>query len=545
MSEQQAKQEGAAPDAAGQTHVIATLENLAGSNGRVIALQCLLAVVAYAVMLNGPLFFDDQQFIEANEHVINFDVEEIYTSSVTEGVGIQSNTYRPHQQIIFAVLYKFFALAPVPYHLVSLVVHVLNAFLVFLLLVKLSLGRPGSLIASLLFLVHPVQTQAVSYVAGLAGPLSFLFIVSGLHAWLASATAETARRRYGMLALALGFFVDAALTKSDVVIVFPLVLVLAVYLVLTGRVTFGRSIALSVASVAIFAVGFFALKLTVLNFTGSGSMVEGSNLYTESLTIRLFTFVSVLDRYVELILWPAALSYSKPKIIYSTLLTLHGAVGLVLLAIGAMAVVRAKQWPIVFLGCGWFFAALAPYSGVVPLTSMYLEHWLYIPLVGPLILIAAFYQKAKPAMRNNFVTIAIPVLLILTARTAVRNADWADPEKFYTADMQVAGPSIQMLNNLAIHLTSIGETDKAIKALTIIIQANDTTPEPHVNLARIYVDSGDYGSAREEFDRALEIAPADRNALMGLRGMYDAQGLTVEAMKLDQQIRAIDRDLGL
>lgn len=526
----------------GPTTAESALDAISSSTLRVFALQSVLGFVAYAVVLGGPLFFDDKQFIVWNEHVTSFDVGEIYTSSVTEGVGFQSNTYRPNQQVIYATLYKFFGTSPAPYHLVSLAVHVTNALLVFLLLVALSLGRTGSLVASLVFLLHPVQTQAVSYVSGLAGPLLLLLLLGAVLCWLKSLEVENTRERAGYLGLSLVLCVDAAFTKSNVVIILPVVLVVGTYLVLTGQRKWTPYLTLSVALIGVFAVGFMSLKLTVLNFAGTPGMVEGHNVYTDSLVVRLTTFVSVLHRYLELIVWPTALSYSKPKIIFASILTLHGALGVAIVGAAGFVLVRAKQYPLVFLGCGWFFAALAPFSGVIPLPSMYLEHWLYAPMVGVVILVAGLYRTFADERRSRFAIVVIGILLLLMIRTGVRNYEWANPERFYLADMKVAGMSVQMLNNLSLYLTEIGETDRAIKALEVIIAATDTSPEPHDNLARIYVDLGETQKAKTHFLRALEIDAFNLNALMGLRALYDSRGEIAESMKVEQQIRAIERE---
>ena len=526
----------------GPTAAETALDAISSSTLRVFALQSVLGFVAYAVVLGGPLFFDDKQFIVWNEHVTSFDVGEIYTSSVTKGVGIQSNTYRPNQQIIYATLYKFFGTSPAPYHLVSLVVHVTNALLVFLLLVALSLGRTGSLVASLVFLLHPVQTQAVSYVSGLAGPLLLLSLLGAVLFWLKSLEVENTRDRAGTLALSLVLCIGAAFTKSNVVIILPVMIVVAAYLVLTGQKKWTPYLTLSVALIGVFAVGFMSLKLTMLNFAGTSGMVEGYNVYTDSLVVRLTTFVSVLHRYLELIVWPTALSYSKPKIIYNSILTLHGALGVAIVGAAGFVLVRAKQYPLAFLGCGWFFAALAPFSGVIPLPSMYLEHWLYAPMVGVVILVAGLYRALDDERRSRFAIVVIGILLLLMVRTGVRNYEWADPERFYIADMNAAGVSIQMLNNLALYLTEIGETDRAIKALEALIAANDSSPEPRHNLARIYVDLGELQKAKTNFLRALEIDAFNLNALMGLRALYESQGEIGESMKLEQRIRAIERD---
>jgi hypothetical protein len=307
--------------------IVVTLDWIAASNLRVAAVHVILGLAAYAVMLNGPLFFDDQHFIIWNKHVTSFDLGEIYSSSVTEGAGFQSNTYRPNQQLVYAVIYKLVGLFPVPYHVFSLMIHVVNGLLIFLLLKALSLGRTGSFLASTLFLVHPIQTESVSYVSGLAGPLALAFLLSGMHAWIASLIEEHSGRRAGLLTAAWMFFAAAFFTKSNMVILSPLTLALAIYFVVSGRIQNSRYLLLSVSSFSLLSVGFVALKLTVLNFAGTSGMIMGSDAYTENLYVRLFTFISVLDRYVGMILWPAVLSYGKSRAYYSSLLTYHGVAG--------------------------------------------------------------------------------------------------------------------------------------------------------------------------------------------------------------------------
>jgi len=525
--------------------LVASLDTLSGSRLRVFGAQFALLVLAYGVVLNGPLLFDDHQFITWNEHVTQFEIGEIYSSSVTEGAGFQSNTYRPHQQFTFAALFQLFGTTPWPYHAVSLLAHLANSFMLFVLLGRLGLGGAGGLLASWFFLLHPVQTQAVSYVSGLAGPLGFAFVLAALLAWLESLSASSAKARAGWFALALLLAVEALFAKSNMLIFFPLALTLAIYLVLSGRRERDGFLVGSVAAFAVLAFSYLAIRLNVLAFTGTAGMIEGYNVYTESLWVRLCTFVSVLDRYVELILWPAVLSYTKPRVIYANLATLHGAAGLVIIAAGLAAVGMAKRWPLYFLAAGWFFAALAPFSGVIPLPSMYLEHWLYAPLAGVAIGLAGAFRGVSANTRNQVAAVAVAVLVLFGARTAVRNFDWADPERFYIADIRAAGYTVQMLNNLATYRMSIDKDDEAIEALEFLIENVDNSPEPHDNLARIYLKKGELSKARDEFLRALEFDPNNRNALMGLRGVYDRRGEHGEALKIEQRIRAIERDEGL
>lgn len=442
--------------------MVALFEYWAGSNLRVgLVLTCLVSA-AYWNVVSGPLFFDDLHFIAWNQHVTGLEVAQIYRSSVTEGAGFPSNTYRPNQQLIFALIYRLFGTAPEPYHLSSILLHICNAGLVFLLSIRLVISRPAALLASLVFALHPIQSQSVSYISGLAGPLALLFLLSGFERWIASLYTDDLQTRGLRFASALLLFAAAFFSKGEGVILAPLALLIAVYLVLIDRILISRFLIGSVACLVSMAFGYMYLKLTLLNFTGNIGMVEGSNFYTEHLYVRISTFISVLHHYAKMILWPQLLSYSKPDLRYITPFTIEGLIGLMIIAIGLMALLRMRQRPMVFLGAGWFFAALAPFSGIIPLTSMYLEHWLYAPMIGVAIGVAAIYEKATPRLRQGMVLLLIPIVLLAITRTVLRNRDWADAERFYLAEIEAVGVTVRMLNNLAIVYSDRGEIDKAI-----------------------------------------------------------------------------------
>ena len=134
----------------------------------------VVALVGYANVLNGPFLLDDEHFIQRNTHVHELNVKKIYTTSVTHGAGQKSNFYRPNQQLAFAVVYNFFKENTLPYHIVSLLVHIFNVYILFLFLCFFFSDK-AAFYSSLIFLIHPIQTESVSFISGLAGPLGFFF----------------------------------------------------------------------------------------------------------------------------------------------------------------------------------------------------------------------------------------------------------------------------------------------------------------------------------------------------------------------------------
>jgi protein O-mannosyl-transferase len=155
------------------------IDTIITKNRFVVYFFLVVGIFVYGNALFGPFLFDDNTFIENNTHIKSlYEAGSIYTNSTTAGAGIaRDNFYRPNQQFIYAILYSIVGLSPFLFHFVCVLFHILNAFLVFLLFTKLGLSRKVSLFGATVFILHPVLSQAVSYVSGLSEPLVFSTIL--------------------------------------------------------------------------------------------------------------------------------------------------------------------------------------------------------------------------------------------------------------------------------------------------------------------------------------------------------------------------------
>ncbi len=165
---------------------------LLNKNWLVFLLLFLIGAVCYANVLKGPFLIDDNALIVSNEHIKSFKFfGEWFSSGAMEGSGHTTNLYRPLATLINAITFKFFGLNTAAFHTVNILLHILNSFLVFTLFKRLNFIKLGSLLAAIIFLVHPVQAESVSYIAGLPDVLSATFILSGLIAFLRPTTLRT------------------------------------------------------------------------------------------------------------------------------------------------------------------------------------------------------------------------------------------------------------------------------------------------------------------------------------------------------------------
>lgn len=509
------------------------------SNFAILAFLIVAAFASYFPVLNGPFLFDDEFFIQKNESVRAFKVKEIYTTGVTQGANIGGNFYRPNQQFAFAVINKIFGQKPLVFHAFSILCHALCAFLLFIFLAGLDFSRTGSLIGAALFLLHPIQTEAVSYISGLADPLSLLFLLSGL-IFFAKALKENAAVKWFLLSVL--FFVLALFTKENMVVFFPLALIVALFLHFSTQIKWQNKTTIWFGLFALLAFGYLVLKFTVFKFGDEAGLTSEKNLYTENLHIRITTFFNILPEYFKMFLFPKNLNYEKPYTAYTELLNMRAFISLLAVAVFAYSVYRIKKKPVLFLATAWFFVAIAPFTGIIPLNSMYLEHWLYVPIIGLILLIVLLYEfLAAKKISVGFAVVLIPVLLLFSVRTFARNKEWADVEKFYLNELKYSQDAIRIYNNLGMYYAGKKQYSKAISYYQKAIKKWDNFPQPHHNIANIYLDMNRPEDALNELYNALRIDPNFLYSLDKLQMVYAAYGREDKAQVIRSWIGQIQQ----
>lgn len=512
---------------------------LTQSNPAIFAVLIVAAFTAYFPVLKGPFLFDDEFFIEKNEPVREFKVKEIYTTGVTQGANIGGNFYRPNQQFAFAVINKIFGQKPFVFHTFSILCHALCAFLLFVFLVGLGFSRTGSLVGASLFLLHPIQTEAVSYVSGLADPLSVLFLLSGL-IFLTKALKENAATKW--FAVSVLFFVLALFTKENMVVFFPLTVVVALYLHFSSQTKWLNKSAIWFGLFALLAFSYLVLKFTVFKFGDEAGLTSEKNLYTENLHIRIITFFNILPEYFKMFLFPKNLNYEKPYTAYTELLNIRAFISLLAVSVFAYSVYVIKKKPALFFAAAWFFTAIAPFTGIIPLNSMYLEHWLYVPIIGLILFIVIFYEFLSAKKLNAGIAVAyIFVLLLCSSRTFSRNKEWADIEKFYLNELKYSQDAIRIYNNLGMYYAGKKQYTKAISYYKKGIQKWDNFPQPHHNIANIYLDMNRPEDALNELYNALRIDPNFLYSLDKLQLIYAAYGREDKAQIIRSWIAQIQQ----
>lgn len=483
----------------------------------------LTGALLYACNMGNVLFWDDADWIVNNPcvHAPLSRLGCLAGHDVLFGIGQVSNYYRPFLMFTFAANWALGGAHPFGYHLVSNGLHIANAVLLFLLLARWLKDRRPAAVAAALWLMHPLQTEAVAYISGRGDPLSVFLMLIALMLW-------TRVDRWRWLAIVSAVL---AVLSRETAVLFPL------YLTLAGvvfeyrdafRVALKRSL-ISVWPFYLVSLVYGVLRLTVLNFAHTLNWYPQANVYTEHVAIRIWTFAQVLWEYVRLFFIPTGLHMERNVPVLTTPWHFSALLGVVLVLAMAGWVIAAwrRGDRIPLFGVGMLLIPLGPSSGILaPINALIYEHWLYLSLVGITTLLAVQGVRWFDVLRVRarvFATVllvlAIGYGLFLCVQTIRRNVIWGNPERLYLQILQYEPGNVRVLNNLANLYADQRNTEMAEQYWLRAISADPNQPAPYHNLGNLYRDQKDIDRASVWYHQAIQKNPTFWYAYQNLAAM--------------------------
>lgn len=488
---------------------------------KIYLLLIIVGIIIYSNALTNQLFWDDNDGIVNNAYIKDWQyLPNYFSENLIAGAGLSSNYWRPILLITYAVEWEIWGLWPAGYHLVSILVHILACLLIFKLFDLLTRKKWLAFFSALLFLVHPLQTEAVTYVSGLADPLSTVFILLGLIYYLK-------KGQENILWPVWFFFILALMTKEKALLVFPallFILELTVFLQESTKeinfIQWKNWFFSKVKSLwPILAIGIFytLLRATSLNFQNTFNLYDGANIYADSILVRTWTFLKIFPDYLKLIFWPYDLHMERLVQIEPSPLSRIVLFGLFLLAILFLrAVNQARKNPLILFSLGWFLASLLSSSGIPAVSSgiMY-EHYLYLPLAGLFLWLGlelenlTTYLKTPTLLKKLLFILILILTLFFSILTIQRNRVWKTPITLYENILNYNQTSLRVWNNLGMAYADTNQMDKAVIAYqkAIGLDSQQVSAPPYHNLANSLVSLGRKDEAIAAYKKALEINP--------------------------------------
>ena len=516
----------------------------------------IVALEIYSPAMHGPFVLDDRTLP--------------YMAPTIEGAPFRAWIgVRPLLMFTFWLNYQSAGPEPFGYHLVNVLLHFLGSVVVALIAARLlswvSVEGPKrdalAVLAGALFLVHPVQTESVAYVASRSEALSVLFFYSGLAVFLYRGDESMGWLR----ALASVTLFGAAVATKEHTAVFPIVVIVTDYFWKRGGL---RKNAFFYALVAICGAAGAVMVYRVLGNTPTAGFRTGE--FTP--LTYFYTQCRVVWTYVRLFVLPFGQNVDPDVEISHTILE-HGALfGLLALAAVLVAAwVYRKKWPLASYGAILFVILLAPTSSFVPILDPAAERRLYLPFLGLTLIVL---EAARRLKLSQIIWIGAAVCLVFSALAYQRSELWGDPVALwadaatksphkmrphfqlgyeyyvagncaqsaasYEAASKLTPPRFDLLmdwalsldcagdehkaldvlheaerydNGAHVHATlgmvyaKLGQKDEALQELTIAERADPRFEATYIYRGNIAEAAGDRASAAREYQRALSINP--------------------------------------
>ncbi len=457
----------------------------------------VVSLVVFFTGLKGGFQGDDRYQIVNNTpvHSISHIAQLFGSGTFYNGQHLTGIYYRPMMSSTFSLIYAIFGAHPIAYHLVQLVLFTASAFLLYLVFRKF-IGQALSLFLALLFLVHPINSQAVFAIPSMQDALFMLFGLLGL--WILM-TYKSFRSQF-----LAAFCLFLALLSKETAVIFVFIALL--YLFLFERKRLYKFILILIVPFAIY----LALKL---NAVGLSAKQNGAPIDNLGLAGRLINAPSILLFFFAKLIFPWKLATGYYWV-HNKVSFLHFFLPLLLdvIVVGIFVYlgirVRRKLPNASFLAY-IFFAVLAvvsvlPYLQIVPLDMTVCEDW-FVPAVAGVLGMAGIATTSFKLRIDKRWPILLGVLIIalMGVRTAVRGTNYQTQYKLAVHDVSASKEDYSAMNNIAEGLTSQG---KYRQAALYAKQSINIYPaiSNYNNLGVALQDAGEYTQAEQAYNTALK-----------------------------------------
>ena len=557
-----------------------------------IALIILLGCLIYSNTLHAPFAFDDVSYIAENPALKDprYFIDPALVERAIAARHIDPNfKSRTVGMFSFALNYTLHGLNVPGYHLVNILIHVLNGLLVYHLVLltlrtRFFANRAGSvravrsggliaLFAALLFVSHPVQTQAVTYLSQRFSSLATLFCLLSLVLYvLARRTVEggggvgngnggAGIRSWRFLAPYGASFVAAvlAMKTKEMAFTFPAIIALYEFLFLSGdkrrRLIYLLPLLLTMFIVPATVLAAREQYVDMARLSESLAVKEGAN---PALTYLLTQF-RVIVTYFRLLVLPVDqnVDYDYPE--YTTLFRAPVLLSLLfLLAVIGLAVVlyrrstreeeRNAAWlRLAAFGIFWFFLALMVESSIVPLKDLIFEHRLYLPSIGIFLSLVSAGEIVRsllgPARAGRMTVFLVMLVGVWSVTAYARNEIWGGTVRLWQDAVRKSPNKARPRLNLAGGLQKSGRTAEAIGEMKEAIRLDPRSPDAYRNLGLAYIQEGDYAAALPIVQNAVAVDEKDATLHGNLGLVYQKLDRLSEAEKELLTAIKLERDL--
>lgn len=493
-----------------------TIKTLLSSKKNIFILCVLVVAVCYANSLPNDFVGDDFPIVASNPAIRTISPLQFLKSSYwTQGQS--AGIYRPLTVLSLSVDYALWHRLPTGFRALNLLIHALNGFLLFLIARSIVGAGTIPIAAAMIYLVHPVHTEAVTTIVGRSELLGVCFFLS---AWLCF--------RLGRTGWAVGLFLLSVLAKENA-IVFPAVIVLDLFFSNNCDAKRIFSAWKKLAAFGAAAVAYLGLRFWVLGGLGvpAAMQYQGGML---SWGERWMTSGRVILRYLSLVIAPIDLVGDYD---FNTIPIAHwgdwDAWAGILVVTAVVAVAwwfRHRSWP-VSLGLLFAVIAMIPASNwIMPISVLMAERFLYLPMIG-LALTGAVTLAAIPLRYRRLISGGL--LTMAAVLCVAHNYVWRNEFTYYRNMVRMEPDNVKARIGYGFALVQGGFRDEAANHLQAGLRILPNNASVISTLALTKMTRNSCTDAWPLLDRALEINPKHGDTLRRVADCYMREGRISEA----------------
>jgi protein O-mannosyl-transferase len=490
------------------------------------AILIVITTLAYFQIFGSDFIvaFDDELYVTLNDQVKKGLTDETFQwafSSFTAG------NWTPLTMLSHMLDVQLYGLNPLGHHATSLIIHIINSLLMFVLFVQATGEKEKSFLVAALFALHPLHVESVAWVAERKDVLSTLFGLLAIIAYIRYSSSGKMLHYVAMF-----FCYCFSLLAKPMLVTLPFALLLLDYwplrrfksdmAVCTSRLVLEK-IPLLILAIAISWV-------TVIAQRSQDYLVSiDRNPFSISIPIALNAYLT----YLRKTFWPNDLAIFYP---YEPVPWINALLPLFIIGSVTLAVwmVRRKR---PYLPVGWFFflGTLVPVIGFVRVgMQSYADRYTYLPLTGIFVMLvwgtADLLQSSISRRVVSFTAIAVCMIL-----TYYQSSKWKDGETIYLHAINVTANNWLAHNNLGIIRAKQGKFREALSHQLLAVSIAPGYPDGHYNAAVNYYRLNMPNEAVIQFRRAITLRPDYPYSYIALSRTLSSLNRTQEALEVIEE----------
>lgn len=425
--------------------------------------------------------------------------------------------WRPVSSLAFAIEYRFFGSNPFGFHLISILFHLINTVLVYLLITKITNRKGVAFVATSFWALHPALTEAVSWVANQSSLIFFGFFLLAILMLL--------KKRSWISYLFFGLSLLSKETALGGIFIIPFIF-LSIPRIEESAEGGGRILGIKRILVGSYPFVLISLAYFYIHYKILGAL--GDHALRGSFFQNLLLAPVVFYKYISLAFYPVRLllDYSNFPLPLS-LWDIRAIFGILMFGLFAVLLWLGfkKSWFGFSLGIVWFAAFLLPVLQIIPFQDIIGERFLYGPLVGffMAMVIGFDYFLNYVKLKFNFTLslfgkiILILVLIRFSFLTLNRNNDWLNSENLWLSVLKVDDRNQRAYENLTAYYLEKGSIDKLIEFSKRLLEINSKNRTGRLHLAIGYAINRRFKEAESIFTDLLKEDPNFRPARINLQ----------------------------